>query len=573
MPDGNGLTSLSWQPLPGAGGTVIYPLIRKLDTVSSNSYLIATPDVILLIDPGGLPEQAAHLSEVIGECRQQKDRPVFVFLTHAHIDHFHGVLDVPLFAHPETAVFAVQDRGGKALESGDTFLTQADLFGRVLPPMKAGLHLFPDGWEADAGITAEESFPGGAAVTITYTREQGGLPLARLSFGSGPVLDIRHTPGHSPDSICLRMGSLLFIGDLLFAANPGIAGICGWDQNALIHSAGGIRDVIARTGITEVCPGHGRVFGGPEAARMLKAVCNDALSLSDIAELNSVRAKNTAAFAEDCMEQVNELFTIMAGRLYYVSYVMEELGESDIAERMGNLIPGDTIDELLEAFAAFAGEHHRGKNVSIHLALKGGQVMAKLERAYKKEDLARIIDPSLVERSGRLLSDYTIMLRGFTPPSELSESAVVPLIEATVTGLSVPCCSDEELISSADDDDAFAGILLSRIGARPLLEEVAISLDAPDRSLRVSVDSAHFSDLLTYILEDLVGTGSDRIAIGVCREGQHVRIAISGNSAVGTDRKKKRGRFLSCLCERAGGTLVCSEAGSTHEFIVLLGSG
>ena len=192
-------------------------------------------------------------------------------------------------------------------------------------------------------------------------------------------------------------------------------------------------------GITTVCPGHGRVVTAPDAARMLSAVRTDARALSDIAELNRERAEQAAAFAEDCMEQVNELFTIMAGRLYYVSYVMDELGESDMADRMGALIPGDAIDELLEAFTAFAEEHHRGEHVSIHLALKAGQVIAKLERTRsKRTNWSHIIDPTLVDRAGRLLSDYTTMFRGFNPPGELSECDLVPVIEAIVTGLSVP---------------------------------------------------------------------------------------------------------------------------------------
>ncbi|MDD1681826.1 MAG: MBL fold metallo-hydrolase [Methanoregula sp.] len=575
MPGGNDtLTPLAWQPVPGADGARIYPLIRKIDTISSNSYLIATPDVLVLIDPGGLAGQAEQLAQVIGECRRERDRPVFVFLTHAHIDHFTGVLAVPAFASPETAVFAVQEQGAAALECGDPKLTQAELLGRTVPPMKIGLHLFPRSWEADAGIPAAAAFPCGATVTITYDTPagSGGLPHARLEFGSGPALEVWHTPGHSPDSICLRMGGLFFTGDVLFAANPGIAGLCGWDQGALVQSLAGLLAVIDGGGITAVCPGHGRVVTAPEAARMLSAVRTDAQALSDIAELNRGRAEQAAAFAEDCMEQVNELFTIMAGRLYYVSYVMDELGESDIAERMGSLIPGDTIDELLEAFSAFAEEHHRGERISIHLALKAGQVMAKLERSFKKDDLTHIIDPTLVDRVGRLLSDYTVMLRGFNPPGVLSECPLDPLVEAIVTGLSVSSCSDEDLLSSADDDAAFMQILLSRIGTRPLLEDVAFSLDTEDRLLQVSVDRDHFTDLVTYILEDLVGTGSDTVTMQVRQEGRRALITITGNGATGVpaETPKKRS-FLAGLCERAGGTLTCTEDVCMRRFVISLG--
>jgi glyoxylase-like metal-dependent hydrolase (beta-lactamase superfamily II) len=538
--------------------------------------VIATPDVLILIDPGGLADQAEQLSLVIGECRRDRDRPVFVFLTHAHVDHFVGILSLPSFAYPETAVIAVQDQGGAVLERGDADLndaklTQADLLGKSHPPMKIGMHLFPRTWETDAGIPVAAAFPNGATVTITYSIS-GGLPHAQLEFGAGPALEVWHTPGHSPDSICLRMGGLLFIGDLLFAANPGIAGLCGWDREALIGSLEKVMAITEAGGIVTVCPGHGRMAGAADTTRMLSAARAEARALADIVELNRERAGQTAAFAEDCMEQVNELFTVIAGRLFYVSYVMDELGESDMAERMGTLIPADTIDELLEAFSAFAEEHHRSGRVSIHLALKAGQIISRLERTFNREELAHIIDPTLVDRAGRLLSDYTIMLRGFNPPSELSACALVPMVEAIVTGLSVPSFSDEDLLSSADDDAAFIQVLLSRIGTRPLLEDVAFSIDAEDRPFLVSAARDHFTDLVTYIFEDLVGTGSDRMKIAVRQEDLSVYVTISGNRPTGSTIKKPgKRRFLAGLCRRAGGRLTCTENGDTRGFVIALG--
>lgn len=575
MPGGNDpLTPFVWQAVPGADGARVFPLIRKIDNISSNSYIIATPDVLILIDPGGLPPQAEELSRVIGECRREHDRPVFVFLTHAHIDHFAGIFAVPSFASPQTVVFAVQDLGGEVLERGDVTMTQAELLGKTHPALKVGLHLFPRSWEADAGIPVSVAFPNGATVTITCDQPgpDGTLPHARLLFGTGPALEAWHTPGHSPDSLCFRMGSLFFTGDLLFAANPGVAGMCGWDQAALIRSLTGIREVTERCGISLICPGHGRVVTAPDAARMLVSVCRDARALSHIAELNRERARQAADFAEDCMEQVNELFTVMAGRLYFVSYVMDELGETDVADRMDALIPGETIDELLQAFSLFAEEHHRGEQVPVNLALKAGQVMAKLDRSFKKEELSHIIDPTMVDRAGRLLSDYTVMLRGYNPPRHLSTCTLAAVTEAVVTGLSVSCCSDEDLLSSADDDAAFAQILLARIGTRPLLEDVAFSLDAEDRSLQVLLDPVLFTDLITYLLEDLVGTGAGKVTIRIWKEDRNALVSVLGDVTTdepsGISRKR---RFLSGLCERAGGTLTCTDDLPGRRFTLMLG--
>jgi glyoxylase-like metal-dependent hydrolase (beta-lactamase superfamily II) len=258
LPGGNAsLVSLSWQPLPGAPGARIYPLIRKLDTTSSNAYLIQTDDVILLIDPGGLPEQAAQLALVIEECRGERDRPVFVFLTHAHVDHFLGTQYTPAFAHSEAAVFAVQETGAAALESGDGKLTQADLLGQTISPFRIGLPLLTDERAGSCGVPVFRAFSNGATVSITRELTPAGLAWERIRFGSGPGLEVYHTPGHSPDSICIQVGRLLFIGDVLFAANPGIAGICGWDQAALIRSLDGIEALFAEEGIDLAGPRAG----------------------------------------------------------------------------------------------------------------------------------------------------------------------------------------------------------------------------------------------------------------------------------------------------------------------------
>ena len=576
MPAGNDqLITISWQQVPGTDGASIYPIVRKIDTLSSNSYLIATPDAIILIDPGGLPEQAEQLASVIGEIRQEQDRPVIVFLTHAHIDHFAGCQGVPAFAHPETVIFAAHETGAGILGRGDCGFTQADLLGQKVVPMKIGLPLLTADRSGRPGVPVDLRLANGARVSVTDDRiGTGGVVLSRerIVFGPGPALEILHTPGHSPDSICLRLGGLLFIGDILFAANPGVAGMRGWDQAALIRSLDGILALLSGGGVSYVCPGHGRVIPLDDAIRVLSAVRTDALALENIAELNRDRAVQTAAFAEDCMEQVNELFTVMVGRLSYVSYVMEELGESDVAGRMESLINSDTIDELLKAFSDFAEEHHRHNRVPVHLALKAAQVVMKLERAFRKDELSPIIDPTLVQRAGRLLSDYTTMMRGFSPPGELSGCDIIALVEALVTGLSVSSCSDEEVFNSADDDAAFMQILLARIGTRPLLEDVAFSMEPMQGPLMASIDRDHFTDVLTYILEDLVGTGADHITITVQRDGRNGVLTVSGKAGLlPTAEQRKTFRFLQGLCNRAGGSLEYKGDKEIQQFMITIG--
>lgn len=572
MPAGNDQpASLVWQPIPGADGAALYPLIRKIDTISSNTYLIATADALILIDPGGIPDQVEAFSKIIQTCREEKDRPVFVFLTHAHIDHFIGVQSVPAFAHAKAVIFAVQEAGAVALEGGDGGITQGTLLNVPITPMNIALPLLTCNRSSCQGIPGHLAFPNGAEITITRdTLGDAPITLDReiIRFGPGPELVVYHTPGHSPDSICIRMGSHLFCGDLLFAASPGIAGLTGWSQECLVRSLTGIGSLLSHGGITRVCPGHGRAISSPDAIRMADAVRKDALALDDIAELNCERAAWAAEFAEDSMEQVNELFTVMAGRLFYVSYVMDELGESDLAEKTTSLMREDVVDELLLAFRDFAGEHHqRGDTVSMHLALKAGQVMAKLQRSFAQDDLARIIDPDLALRASRLLSDYTTTLRGFTPPCEIAVCEIRSLAEALVTGLAVPACTDEDLLSSSDDEEAFTRILLSRIGTRPILEDVEVVFHAENPEFNALVDRDRLTDLLTYIVEDLVGTMTGQIRIELVNREDTVTLTFSGDvPRGGVSYEPRTARFLKGLAQRAGGSLVIRSDGGMHMF-------
>ena len=574
MPSGKQiLVSHIWQPVPGVDGAECYPIIRKIDTVSSNSYLIRIPDALLLIDPGGLREQADHLVSVIEECRKDRFLPLFVFLTHAHVDHFMSVFQTQSFSDPKTSIIAVQENGAIALETGDRNVTQAALFDMEIPGIGIGLRLLSRESTRSPGMPATLTLANGATISsIRYEiSTSSGAPVKweRITFEAGMSLDIYHTPGHSPDSICLRFGRMLFIGDLLFAANPGIAGVCGWSRDELVESIEAITPFVAGDEIAVVCPGHGHVMSAATVRTMIDSIRKDALALSGINELNLERSKETAVYAEECLERVSELFTLMAGRLYYVSYVIEELGETDVAEQLATLIKSDTVDELLNSFSAFSEEYRSGKQQPIHLALKAAQVMAKIERLFDGAALGRIIDPTLVTRAGRLLSDYTTTLRGFSPPTERTLVEIPPILEALVVGLSIPACSDEELLSSSEDNDVFVQALLSRIGTQPLLNDTDVTFECPFPGLRAAIDQDRFGDLVTDILEDLVGTGAGKIHITVNKTGESVVITLAGTGCIRSVNERDAG-FMHNACQSAGGSLVCDCCGETHRFVITL---
>ena len=71
-------------------------------------------------------------------------------------------------------------------------------------------------------------------------------------------LDIRvlQTPGHTPGSVCLQCGDVLFTGDTLFDGSCGRTDLPGGDQKTLRQS---LQYLARQEGSWNVYPGHGEM--------------------------------------------------------------------------------------------------------------------------------------------------------------------------------------------------------------------------------------------------------------------------------------------------------------------------
>ncbi|MBN2840434.1 MAG: MBL fold metallo-hydrolase [Coriobacteriia bacterium] len=138
-----------------------------------------------------------------------------VVLTHCHFDHLAAVRDVlaatgaPLVAHEDDAEFVTTTTG-----------TGGALFG------------FEDTAPEPDRVVAD-----GDAV------EAGGF-----------TLEVLHTPGHTPGSMCLLGGGVLLSGDTLFAGSVGRTDFPRGDMAAMRRSIGRLASL---SDDTRVCPGHG----------------------------------------------------------------------------------------------------------------------------------------------------------------------------------------------------------------------------------------------------------------------------------------------------------------------------
>lgn len=163
---------------------------------------------LVVIDPAGDAEELLGL--IAGH-------PVaWVVLTHGHFDHLGAVRDV---------LAAV---GGKlAVHSADaTWITS---------PQTNGAALF--GYDDTAPPPDRE------------LRDGDLVPTGRIE------LEVIHTPGHTPGSICLLSGSDLFSGDTLFAGSVGRTDFPRGDGRALADSIAR-RMAVLPDGV-RVHPGHG----------------------------------------------------------------------------------------------------------------------------------------------------------------------------------------------------------------------------------------------------------------------------------------------------------------------------
>lgn len=70
----------------------------------------------------------------------------------------------------------------------------------------------------------------------------------------GLTVKIIHTPGHTPDSICLLVDGKLFTGDTLFVGECGRTDLPGGSSKDLYHSL--FDDILSLDDDVEVYPGH-----------------------------------------------------------------------------------------------------------------------------------------------------------------------------------------------------------------------------------------------------------------------------------------------------------------------------
>lgn len=505
-----------WQPLPGARQAEIYPYLRNPDVLSSNSCLIRTPDQIILIDAGALASQTAELSRILGECDRQRSRPVMIYLTHCHIDHSLQVSAQRQMVTTAPVWIAVQEEGAAYLIDGDRHKTIAELYGTTFPAMQPDLRLLT---AQDRKRHSPRRVNIGPGVVLTLQMEAVptnlGQTLLRqtISMGGGDHLEVYPAPGHSPDSVCIRAGEILFIGDLLTAANPMVAGISGWHRENLIDTLEQIRWLLDHLAIRFCYPGHGGIIPADKVRSILERLQHKTSRLGGVTQMNEERLFQITDYALELIDEAEEVFTAIAGRLLYVAYQLEQLEEEEAARGCRAAMNMDEIDACLSEFRNICRWLADAKMQRVEFAHGALRIIERIKSLFDPGPLGAILPQSLINRGTSLLLDFIGVASGCRNLEEFIPADINALVEDVVQAWQVNPHQDASVIDQADDYGKYLAALVLRVGYGPAADRPAVNFTSLENLPFVRIAAGRFIDTLLNFLDWLKLANPPSIAI------------------------------------------------------------
>ncbi len=493
---------------PEHPGLRVQAIEPKPSAFCSNTYLVATDEFLLAIDPGGEESQALLLAERITAEWRNTQRPLLVLLTHCHRDHSRG-LEWLREKLGKAMIVAAHPAGAEALSRGDRFATISYLYNEDAFKTTVDWVLFqessPSPWEGSRSVVKQERL----------ADDEHAL-CQRIWMGAGRTpICLYHLPGHSPDSLIIQVGPALFLGDLLFAANPGIAGAAGWDRTALETSVRFVRALIRAGGLHTCYSGHGSALPAQEALPLLDTLEKQVRKLGGIMPMDSPRARFLKRYAIALLQETEVLLTIAAGRLFKLASALETLEENEASKKLLALLDVDRIENLLAGFQQFA-QAFLSNQLETLIPLKGLQVMGRLQALFNEQRLQPVMEARLLRRIAYLLCTLSQAVYGLEP---MENGTTTDARQVISNLLHVKPAHALDVLSFPDAPEDFLQALVSQMAFHAPWRGMPIELEGEPSPLPVAIPEAALEGLLAGLFERLAVAGAPFLRVRAVPNG------------------------------------------------------
>lgn len=202
---------------------MILPILSE--SFASNTFIVID-DLSAIIDIGIDSSRLKKISE--------NNITQYVFInTHCHYDHIGALLEV------EEPIIWMHEADAEFLEKGDDNLILSNLFEKEID-----------------GIHVKKKLKDGQSIKLGKTS-----------------LEVIHTPGHTPGSICLYepRNKSLFSGDTVFVDGIGRTDFPGGSFEDLKRSVEKLLKLHDERGIEKLYPGHGPIGSGSDIEGIYKS--------------------------------------------------------------------------------------------------------------------------------------------------------------------------------------------------------------------------------------------------------------------------------------------------------------
>ncbi|MHB8907651.1 MAG: MBL fold metallo-hydrolase [Syntrophales bacterium] len=221
-----------------------------------------------------------------------------------------------------------------------------------------------------------------------------------------------------------------------------------------------------------------------------------------------------------------ELFSTIAGRLYYLAHHLEDLGEEELARHYRQCLDADKIDECLLNLRLLAEDLRAGRKLEVEFAHRALGIVQKVRALFDQKILRAVIPVSLLQRADLLLMDFINATKGLRNLEEIVAADLNRLIEEIISGLKRSPREDDAILEAAEDEERFLSALASRIAYLPLFEDVRIAFRRQEDLPLLRIAASRFSDTLTDFLGLLAARECREISLAAAGEDGHGELQI-----------------------------------------------